>query len=225
MQRFHTPISRTKSSALMRVLDYVPRGYTRFILGTVAADKLPALLKKFHLRFGIAATPSQRITRKQNKLANAVLAVYAPEGAETVDWVVLFTDGELEVNEKLQEVMGKVRLQWIGYELTRYADKGKTKWTWKRPSQRMQEHYTMLNAHLRRRCWERVAEELERLAMQPGFHGVREQSKRLFAHAKQAGYPDTFPKLFYLQKISHGEPAEIVIEDDKEFARKGKRAN
>lgn len=55
-----------------------------------------------------------------------------------------------------------------------------------------------------------LAETLERIARQPGFHGVRAQSWALFQEAGRRGYAGPFPQLFYLQKVSHGERLNVA---------------
>lgn len=72
------PLSRTKSAALSRILDMVPKGYTFYTAGEVSIQKLERLITKFHERYGIGCSPAQRITRKQKGLANASLVVFWP---------------------------------------------------------------------------------------------------------------------------------------------------
>ncbi|MBB1647971.1 hypothetical protein [Delftia sp. UME58] len=205
-----TPLAHSTAAALARVLDNIPRGYTRYTCGTIAAAKLPALVSKFHRCYAVAASPAQRMTRRKHGKANAVLSLYLPAGASTAHWMMLFTEGELEVHERLCSIYSKPQLRWLGYELTRYAHKGGTRWTWRRPKDAMQELYMLLAEPLARRRWPAVSELLARIAAQPGFHGVRGQSWRLCQEAKQHGYPGQLPMLFYMQKINHGERISVV---------------
>lgn len=200
-----TPIARSKTSALSRVLDSIPKGYFRATFGTVAAAKAPALARKLHERHGIGATPAQRITRKQHGRANAVLVMFWPDGAELVHWLMLFTAGELDSPERLTEVTDKRRLQWLGYELVRHPTRGATSWTWRRPKCEMAEHYALLDDSLKKHHHGVVADHIQRLANQPGFHGVREQSWALCQYVRQQGYPDELPHLFFVQKVPHGD--------------------
>jgi len=71
-----TPLARSKTAALSRVLDSVPKGYAFYTAGECPAGKLEKLLKKFHERYGIGCSPAQRVTRKQKGLANALLVLY-----------------------------------------------------------------------------------------------------------------------------------------------------
>jgi hypothetical protein len=55
-----------------------------------------------------------------------------------------------------------------------------------------------------------LAETLERIARQPGFHGVRTHASSLFHDACRRGYAAPLPQLPYLQKISHGQRLVIA---------------
>ncbi|WP_312844055.1 hypothetical protein [Diaphorobacter nitroreducens] len=192
------------------MLDAIPRGYVRYTSGVVASAKLPALVSKFHRVHAVAATPAQRMTRKKQGKANAILALYQPKDAEMVLWLLLFTPGELGANEVLKHVADKPRLSWLGYELSRHNYKESTRWTWRRPREAMQELYAALDAQLKQHHWRAVEQTLARIARQPGFHGVRGQSWRLCQEAKSRGYPGELPVLFYLQKVGHGERISVV---------------
>lgn len=79
-----TPVAETKTAALCRVLDAVPKGYHHFAAGTCPAVKLEKLARKFHELYGIGCSPAQRLTRKQHGLANAVLVLYWPVASAPV---------------------------------------------------------------------------------------------------------------------------------------------
>jgi hypothetical protein len=50
-----------------------------------------------------------------------------------------------------------------------------------------------------------TARTLQRIANQPGFHGVHAMA--LFAFATNSGYEGPLPQLFFVQKLPHGKPA------------------
>lgn len=204
-----TPIANGKTAALARVLDSVPKGYTRYTLGEVPAHKAHALANKLHQRHAIGATPAQRLTRKGQGLANALLVMYYPPEAQTVQWLMLFTPGQLASAEQLCEVTDKKRLVWLGYELVRRSDRGRTAWTWRRSKREMADAYALLNEQLGKRHHAAVEASLQRLANQPGFHGVREQSWALQQHAWDKGYRGELPHLYFVQKVSHGERLQL----------------
>jgi len=200
-----TPIARSKTAALSRILDCAPKGYHRYTYGTVKADKVETLAKKFHEQYGIGCTPSQRLTRKQKGLANAVLVLYWPPEAEQVEWLLLATDGDGLDGEALKSITGKPRLCWLGYELVRHTARGRAAWTWRRPKQEMAELYALVASQASNRHDRALADTLERVSRQPGFHGVRNQSWSLYQEAQRRGYKGPLPQLFYIQKIHHGQ--------------------
>lgn len=200
-----TPIARSKTAALTRALDLVSRGYTRAVQGTLPPEKVVQVVRKLHARHALGATPAQRLTRKSHKLANSGLAIYAPDGA-VAEWLLLFTAGELSAPEpRLHSVLETPKLLFLGYELVRHPARGRAAWTWRRPKAEMADHYAMLDDALKRRRWSAVAAYLERLANQPGFHGVREQTWALGQYVARRGYRGELPHLFYVQKVPHGE--------------------
>lgn len=200
-----TPISRTKTAALTRVLDVVPRGYTRHTAGIVKPEKAIALANKFHRLYAVGASPAKRLIHKRDGVANTLLVMYWPLEADIVHWLLLATAGLGLDSEQLHLVTEKPRLNWLGYELVRHATRGQTSWTWRRPKPEMAEHYAMLRYLAGRNPTSAMAGFLERLSHQPGFHGVREQTKSLFQSARGFGYAGDLPALHYVQKSSHGE--------------------
>lgn len=200
-----TPIARSKTAALARILDSIPKGYRRYTSGQVKAEKAERVIRKLHERHAIGATPAQRITRKKHGKANAILAIYWPDGADVVSWVMLFTLGELDSPEQLRDVTDKPRLEWLGYELVRHPLRGTARWTWRRPKSEMALHYSTLSSALSKHHHSVVTDILGRIANQPGFHGVREQAWTLCQYARSHGYAGDLPQLFYVQKLSHGD--------------------
>lgn len=200
-----TPIATTHAAALSRIIDNVPKGYTFYTKGMISLTKLNKLITKFHQLHIIGASPSQRHTRKKNHKANALLTLYCPSWEKEVFWLLQFTEGALDSHEKLQSVLKKPRLTWLGYELVRHSFKGKTNWTWKREAIEMSGIFGLLIEQCNRKQWHKVKNTLESAAKQPGFHGVREQTWKLYQEAIKRGYPFDLPFLYFMQKISHGE--------------------
>ncbi|RQQ29889.1 hypothetical protein [Burkholderia stagnalis] len=204
-----TPIARSKTAALARVLDSVPKGYHRYTCGTVRAEKAEALAHKFHVRYGIGCSPAQRLTRKGKGMANAVLVMYWPETAEYVEWLLLVTDGSGLDDEVLRFVADTPRLTWLGYELVRHPARGRAAWTWRRTKDEMTELHALVAFQASQRHYAALASTLERISRQPGFHGVRTQSWNLFLEARRRGHPGEFPRLYFVQKVCHGEPLAL----------------
>jgi hypothetical protein len=69
----------------------------------------------------------------------------------------------------------------------------------------MTEHYTLLNTLTLPRHQSAIKAMLERLANQPGFHGVRTQTWELCQEARRRGYEGELPFVYYVQKVNHGE--------------------
>jgi hypothetical protein len=204
-----TPISESKSAALSRVLDGTTKGYTHYVCGTLPALKLAAFLVKFHERYAIAASPAQRLTRQRHARANAMLTVFLPVGHDVAEWLMQVTPGAGFEDEILRDLTSKSRLNWLGYELIRYANKRRTSWTWRRPKAEMEDHYAVLRRSISLHRMDEVQALLARLSNQPGFHGVREQSKALFHEARKMGFKAEMPYLYFMSKISHGRRVPI----------------
>lgn len=200
-----TPLAHSKTAALSRILDSVPKGYCRYMFGTVKIAKAVALANKFHTLYGIGCSPAQRLARKSKGIANALLVLYWPEGMDDVHWLLLATHGTGLESEGLQLVDEKPWLKWLGYELVRQSAHGRASWTWRRPRDEMTELHALLAYQANRKHQKAMEETLERIARQPGFSGVRTQSWSLCEEARRRGYSGPLPHLFFLQKVSHGE--------------------
>lgn len=200
-----TPIAQSKSAALSRLLDSIPKGYHRYTCGSIKSEKVLALARKFHARFGIGDSPAKRSLRKQLGQASCLLIVFSPEGAEMAQWLMLATDGSGLESEVMRSVTDRKRLVWLGYELVKHPYQGTNRWTLRRSSEDMAAEYALLADLMGKHHMAAVGELLQRMANLPGFHGVREQVWSLFQEARARGYDAELPHLFYMQKISHGE--------------------
>ncbi|POA99883.1 hypothetical protein C2134_03840 [Chromobacterium sinusclupearum] len=130
---------------------------------------------------------------------------YWPAGAGQVEWLLLASEGTGLEAETLKPVTARPRLTWLGCELVRREARGRTAWTWRRTKQEMAELYALLTSQAQQRHYAVLADTLERIARQPGLHGVRTQSWALCQEACRLGYPGELPHLHYLQKVSHRE--------------------
>ena len=262
-----TPISTSKSSALSRTIDLVSRGYARYVFGRILERKLPGLLRKLHTKYGIGCSPSQRLTRKKQGLANSALVVFlssrsvsasAPSIASDLEkisaselarisacdfasdelpdqipltrpnqnpssppnqipdermaeWLLLVSPGTglVETEEVLRETTCLPRLVWLGYELVRLPNRGRSSWTWRRTKQEMSDWYAVLGEQLSPRKMAEVTQTLQQISRQPGFSGVRQQSWALIQFARSRGYAGEVPFLYFLRKVSHGVPRVI----------------
>jgi len=202
-----TPIASTKTQALSRVLAAVTHGYTRACSGWVAREKLARLAAKFDERYGIAHTKGQRVINRRAERANTMFAAYSPPDEYLVDneklpWILLATAGAGVEEETWIDVHD--RPTWLDYQLCRHNDAGEIRWTWRRTKGEMAQLYAELGEDLARRRFDEVAKTLQRIAHQPGFHGVRMQSRSLIEYARGRGYNGSVPHLFHVQKVAHG---------------------
>jgi hypothetical protein len=208
-----TPISQTKTQALARVIASVTYGYTRVCTGYVPPDRLPALAAKFDAHYGIANTKGERVVNKRAGRANTLFVAYAPPDEyrvenERLPWMLLATPGDGVETERWQDV--RDRPVWLDYQLCRHNDAGEVRWTWRRTSAEMTQLYAEFGEDLAHRRYDQVARALQRIANQPGFHGVRAQAIALFEFATARGYSGPLPALFFVQKVAHGKPMAIV---------------
>lgn len=208
-----TPIASTKTQALARVLAAVTHGYTRVCSGEVPREKLARLATKFDAKYGIAHTKGQRVINRRAGRANTMFAAYSPPEeylavGERLPWILLATQGEGVEEEMWVDVID--RPVWLDYELSRHNDAGEVRWTWRRTKSEMTQLYAELGEDVARRRFDEVAKTLERIANQPGFHGVRSQSQALIEYARRRGYKGPVPHLFYVQKVPNGTPLLLV---------------
>lgn len=148
------------------------------------------------------------MVNKRAGRANTLFAAYAPPDEyrvenERLPWILLATHGEGVEAERWQDVID--RPVWLDYQLCRHNDASEVRWTWRRTSIEMTQLYAELSAELSedlaRHRHSQVARTLQRIANQPGFHGVRAQSMALFAFATSRGYEGPLPTLFFVQKL------------------------
>jgi len=106
-------------------------------------------------------------------------------------------------------VTAKPCLKWLDYELVQHAFRGKTSWTWRRSKEKEEGLFGLLIEKCGRQQWRDVERLLQNAACEPGFHGIREQTYRLYQTAQRRGYDGPIPHLYYMQKIKHGEPVVL----------------
>lgn len=209
MPKATTPISRSLSSALTRILDSVTRGYTRYATGSVQASKALKLAQKFHDLYGIGCTPAQRIMRRQHGRASALLVLLWHEDAERVSWCLMATSGTgLEAEKDMKDALAE-KLVFEDYQLVRRAKDGRTTWTFKRTKAAMAAWVALVRDQAQKHHMGAVRDTLQRAANQPGFQGVREQTFTLIELARSLGFTGEAPHVYYMQKMTHGEKYEL----------------
>jgi hypothetical protein len=161
------------------------------------------------VKYGIGHVKGQRIINRRAGRANALFAAYSPPDMylavdERLPWCLLSTAGDGMDGESWTDVID--RPIWLDYELCRHNDAGKVRWTWRRTKAEMEKLYAELGEDVAHRRFDDVAQTLQKVARQPGFHGVRVQSRALIEYARQRGFRGPFPHLYYVQMVSHGTP-------------------
>jgi hypothetical protein len=167
-----------------------------------------SLAAKFDVRYGIAHTKGQRVVNKRTGRANTLFAAYAPPDEyrvenERLPWMLLATPGDGVETERWQDVLN--RSVWLEYQLCRHNDAGEVRWTWRRTSVELTQLHAELGEDLAQQRHNQVVRTLQRIANQPGFHGVRAQSMALFAFATSRGYEGALPPLYFVQKVPRGK--------------------
>lgn len=189
MSRFDPKLPKNKTAAMSLALQHVTRGYRYWTGGEIAAAKVSRLAAKFDAQYGVGRTPQQRAYYRARGLAASALIILPRPKQPTADWVLLLTPGtssatELEALKDCTEQTG--RLRFAGYELVQQpSDGGRMRWTWRRPKTEMESWYALIDQQAQSTELWKLKSSLQALAKSPGFAGVRAQTLRLFAYAKE----------------------------------------
>jgi hypothetical protein len=216
------PIFQFKTLLMQRIQDYVARGYTHYVQGVIAREKVVTLCDKFDANYAVYKTLRQRGYRKQKGEGNAVLLISIAQGeTKALDWIMLVTNGEhaAHTEENLLDTDCKhCRIRVGEYELVQLsiADKqgGGVRWTWRLTN----DEYEQWVAHIRNTVRMRDSEKnYQRLSGQiyamPGFYGIRKQVGKLVGIFKaevkrkmKDGYQLDLPeKLHYVRRIKNDD--------------------
>lgn len=189
MSSFDPKLPKNKTAAMSLILQHVARGYRHWTGGEIAAAKSIRFARKFDTQYGVSRTPQQRAYYRARGSAASALIILPRPKQPVADWVLLLTPGissasELEYLKDCTE-QGE-RLQFAGYELIQQpSDGGRMRWTWRRPKADMESWYALIDQQARSTEQWKLKSSLQALAKSPGFAGVRAQTLRLFAYAKE----------------------------------------
>lgn len=189
MSNFDPKLPKNKTAAMSLVLQHTARGYRYWTGGQITAAKASRFATKFDAAYGVGRTPQQRAYYRARGLAASALIILPRPKQPVADWVLLVTPGtssatQLESLRDCAEQAG--RLQFAGYELVQQpGDGGKMRWTWRRPKLEMESWYALIDQQTRAAEHWKLQSSLQALAKSPGFAGVRTQTLRLFAYAKE----------------------------------------
>ena len=187
---------RKRKGALSDVFDWVGRAHP-MCLGASPLDQLP------HGFSGYDEYTRQSFAEQGMDIPGDVkrnLRIGSDEERRIVD----------ALQQRRETAESHERPVWLDYQLCRHNDAGEVRWTWRRTSAEMTQLYAELGEELARRRYGGVARMFQRIAYQPGFHGVRTQSAALLEFATNRGYEGDLPPHFFVQKVAHGRPLAIV---------------
>ena len=206
----------TKSACMRLLLELVQRGYRYATWGLVSTERAPMLADRFANLYGTNLTRGARDYARSRHRAVSQLVMYPDDRSDAILWWLLVTPGDGIVHEREHLVDTWVeRLPWQRsnncgqlvpqYELvhlqrTRHVGGGRH-WTWVM-SDDYHRAFEALLVHASRRKGKmhvnhdgtrqladnvsRLDRLLESVRKMPGFHGIRQQKRTLFAAAQSA---------------------------------------
>lgn len=208
------PVAKTACMRLL--LELTQRGYRHATWGLASLDKAPALADKFSVLYGTSSSRGARDYARSRHRAVSQLIMYPDDRSEALLWWLLATRGEGVVHEREQLVdtwsrplswrRSDNKGEWVPqYELvhlqrTRRVGGGRH-WTWVMADDYYQSFASMLIYAAARKGRMRVGGDgrkhltdniarldrlLESVRRMPGFHGIRQQKRCLFASTQDA---------------------------------------
>lgn len=212
---------------LQRITDYVSRGYSSWQTGEIEPAKAAPLVTKFGNFYGTNRTPMQRVRDRQKGVGAAALLLYQPPESERVRWVLLVTRPELGEHpahraETLRDgLQADGRVTIPGYELVRITKPQEPKpvWSWRWPKATEETWRARVVQGIRARAEVDLARTIFLLNRQPGFAGVREQVKRMYALIRSEwkrtrgsldGLPEIPAAVGYVQRKANPKPRSMV---------------
>ena len=172
----------TKKTAYMqRISDLVRPGHSSYVQGRISFDKAGALIKKFEQRYSISRTKLEASRARRVGLSSTRLLLLHQEGQTELDWILLHHRGdELDTNEKWRDAITD-RINLTGYELVRLTKPAEPRpvWTWRYSRLRYDDLRNEFIECIRQRRQRDLEQLINTTWRSPGFHGVREQVKKL----------------------------------------------
>lgn len=207
-----TPITPDPSRALARALHALVSGYCYYTKGEIDRSKVVHLCEKFHEKFGIGLTATQRKARKAAGQANAMLVLLQPLNHTKAYWLLLAT-APLE-GEKMRHARA-ARLEFCDYEFFEHTAEGKMRWTVRMNKDWYQELRETLIQYRKEQDWKAFKFMVDTISKEPGYHGIREQKYKLFELASRVGYPEKTPFIPVIPKLTHGDLVTLTPRDLK----------
>lgn len=187
---FDPNIFSTASATMAAIQQFAARGSHHYVSGTVEVSAAQRLAHKFHERYELAMSMSQREHARRRGRATFRLVMWPLAGMTTLHWWVLRTDGAHPILglETWRDAREK-RIEWPwNFELVRMpvppaarqnyrrADGNvainDVTWTWRFQRQEMDAMRATIR-HLSQHRDERLSQLLRRLHSAPGFRQIR----------------------------------------------------
>jgi hypothetical protein len=172
----------TKKTAYMqRISDLVRPGHSWYVQGRISFDKARTLVKKFEERYAISRTKLEASRARRVGLSSTRLLLLHQEGQTELDWILLHHRGdEPDADEKWRDAISD-RINVTGYELVRLTKPAEPRpvWTWRYTRIRYDDLRNEFIECIRQRRQRDLEQLIHVTWRSPGFHGVREQVKKL----------------------------------------------
>lgn len=172
----------TKKTAYMqRISDLVRPGHSSYVQGRISLDKARTLAKKFEERYAISRTKLEASRARRVGLSSTRLLLLHQEGQTELDWILLHHRGdEPDADEKWRDAISD-RINVTGYELVRLTKPAEPRpvWTWRYTRIRYEDLRNEFIECIRQRRQRDLEQLIHVTWRSPGFHGVREQVKKL----------------------------------------------
>lgn len=174
-----------KSAFMQRVADYVRTGHQAYIKGVTDAENIFDTWQRLVSNNPVFDDRLKAFRAREKGLATGRLLLYQnPKSPEKVHWFLLVhgTTDQLPKEEKWQHAEDPHhRIYFTGYELIRVTKEGlkKPAWTWQYSQIRYQELRDYMVLAIRSRRDQDLKILIENLFGTMGFHGSRDQAKKL----------------------------------------------
>lgn len=188
----------SRTIVLQRICDWVGRGFVHWTGGVVGLDRVPRLVQKLKIVYGIDGNRNVRARRKRAGLGNAVLIIWQRSADDpTLQWWLLVTSSEHPAHsaERLRDATGPGdRIEIDGFELVRMAPRdghvtqaryassrpARPAWTWRMTERKYTDwRESIIHAVRARASGRQIHDLLNMLFSSPGFSGVRYQVGKL----------------------------------------------
>lgn len=191
----------TRKSFLQSISHYVSNTFRWYYFGQVDVTKAPRLIEKFHRRYGVLDNKHQFEKKRRKQHARTRLVMYlppscgdSPEGSQTLDFILLATDGGGAVHEleNLNRVGPKEPLRYGNLNCRKEAGmrgggKPKKCWSWYFNQQFYKSIRESCLHAVKLRDLRRARNLTGQLMAYPPHQGIRKQRDAIFRSMRRTG--------------------------------------